>query len=113
MITDAWNTIDRRASARTRISRGTSDGVSAREAGAPSADATPVPNASTKNGHVEAAPARVTKSNPTMTATSSAVAIASSVRRGNRSARWPAGNARSGSGMNIESPTSPRSSGLL
>jgi hypothetical protein len=31
MITEAWNTIDRRARARTRISRGTSDGVSARE----------------------------------------------------------------------------------
>ena len=66
-----------------------------------------------KNGHVAAAPARVTKSSPTMTATSSAVAIASSVRRGKRSARWPAGRARSGSGMNIASPTSPRSSGLL
>ena len=43
-------------SARTRISRGTSDGVSARPAGAPSAVATPVQNASAKNGHVSSAP---------------------------------------------------------
>ena len=59
------------------------------------------------------APARVTANNPTMITVSRPVAIASRVRRGKRSARWPAGKASSGSGMNIASPTSPRSSGLL
>ena len=63
-------TTERCASARTRIARGTSDGVSAREAGAPSADATPVPKASTKKGQVASAPARVTTSRPSMTAMS-------------------------------------------
>ena len=101
------------ARARTRIARGTSDGVSARDAGAPRAEAMPVPKASRKKGQVFVAPARVTASRPSITATSRPVAIASRVRRGNRSARWPAGSARSGNGMNIASPTSPRSSGLL
>ena len=112
-MTAAWSTTERKARARTRIERGTSEGVIAREAGAPRAEATPVPNASTKNGHVWLAPARVTASRPSMTTVSTAVATARIVRRGNRSARCPAGRASSGRGMNIARPTSPRSSGLL
>ncbi len=112
-MTETWKTTDRKASARTRMSRGTSDGVRAREAGAPSAAATPVPKASRKNGQVDPAPARVTARRPSMIVASRPIATASRVRRGNRSARWPAGSASNGNGMNIASPTSPRSSGLL
>ena len=58
------------------------DGVIAREAGAPTAVATPVPKASTKNGQVAVAPLRVTSSSPSITVASSSVASPSSVRRG-------------------------------
>ena len=54
---ESWNAIERWASALTRISRGTSDGVSARPAGAPIALATPIANASTKNGQPGRLPA--------------------------------------------------------
>ena len=81
-ITESWNATDRCANALTRISCGTSDGTIARPAGAPSADATPVPNASAKNGDVSSAPAPVTASRPTATAASTAIATARIVRRG-------------------------------
>ena len=110
-MTESCKATDRCAKAFTRIACGTSDGVIARPAGAPSADATPVTKASTKNGQVSSAPARVTASRPIATAASSPVASASTVRRGYRSLRCPAGRASSGSGRNIARPTSPRSSG--
>ena len=111
-MTETWNATDRTASARGRMSSGTSDGVSAREAGAPTAVATPVKKASAKNGHVWSTSYLVTARSPQNTAASRAIASTSTVRRGNRSARCPAGRASSGSGMNIARPTSPRSSGL-
>ena len=70
-----------------------------------------MPKASAKNGQVCDAPARVTRSSPTATSASIAIETIRMVRRGYRSARWPAGSASSGSGRNIARPTIPRSSG--
>ncbi len=53
---ESWNAIERWASALTRISCGTSEGVSARPAGAPIALAHPVSSASPKNGRTLPAP---------------------------------------------------------
>ena len=66
-------------------------GVSARAGGAPTALATPVPKASRRYGHSDEAPPIVTRRSPKMTATSTNADAAKSDRRGNRSARWPAG----------------------
>ena len=84
---DPWNAIERWASALTRISSGTSDGVSDRPAGAPIALPTPCMNASTKNGQTLLAPAAVTARSPESTTRFSRSMTMSSRRLGSRSAR--------------------------
>ena len=109
---EPWNAIERCASALTRISCGTSDGVSARPAGAPIALPIPWTNASAKNGQTRPVSATVTASSPPSTTTFSDTITVRRFRRGTRSARCPAGSASSKSGRNSASPTSPRSSGF-
>ena len=88
--------LERRPSAartpRTSISCGTSDGVSARPAGEPSADATPVPNASSEErpGLVRARPRHGEEADARRRRRARSTS-ASTVRRGYRSARWPGG----------------------
>ena len=90
---DSWKAIERCASALTRISSGTSDGVNARPAGAPIALPTPCRNASAKNGHTLPAPDTVTARSPLRTTTFSATITTSRFRRGTWSASCPAGSA--------------------
>ena len=90
----------------------TSVGGIERAAGQPSAAAEPAASASARNGHNELAPASVTTSSPPAIRPSSTIAVAKTSRRGNRSAMWPAGKARSGKGRNSARPIRPRSSGF-
>ena len=70
---ESWNAMERCASALTRISRGTSEGVRARPAGAPIALPTPIANASAKNGHTWSAPESVIASSPSATPMSTTI----------------------------------------
>ena len=70
--------------------------------------------ATPRNGHSRSAPLTVIEERARRAISDlQRDATAATARRDTRSASWPAGSARSGSGRNSASPTRPRSSGLL
>ena len=102
----------RSATAPASSSAGMSSGVSARVAGLPTAEATPAIAPTVRNGHRRWTPTIVIASSTPTVASESAIETAAIVLRETRSAIWPAGSARIGSGTNSARPTRPRSSGL-